>query len=95
MTQQEEVEGLVKEVQEIKTNLTTATTNITTEFAEIEKQITEGKSGSEVNLGPLKEAIAELKTPSEELENLKPVPVSDQEVGKTDTAADDAARASV
>lgn len=71
---QEEVQELVTTVDAIKTDLETAKTTIESEFAELEKQIAEGKTGGEVNLTPLSEAIASLTPQAQALEQLKANP---------------------
>lgn len=75
MATQAEVDLLAQEANTIKENLVTAKTNIEERFALLEKVIGEQPKpvGEAVDLTGLKEAIAELGTPSQELEDLEPI----------------------
>lgn len=73
MATQAEVDGLTGEVKQIKDNLATAKTNIEDRFSALEQSISEGKTGTSVDLSGLKDAITSLGTPSKELEDLQPV----------------------
>lgn len=74
MTTEQEVQELTQKVEAISTGLSTAVTLIQEEFATLEKQIGEGKSGTEVNVAPLKAAIEKLEPVATQIEGLKPVP---------------------
>jgi hypothetical protein len=70
---QAEVDALTGEVTQIKNNLATARANIEERFALLEKELGEGKKGTEVDITGLKTAVADLGTPTQELEDLQPI----------------------
>lgn len=73
MATQAEVDKLVTDVKQILTNLGTAKTNIEERFSALEQALSEGKTGSDVDITGLKTAVGELGTPTTELEDLQPV----------------------
>lgn len=71
-----EVEELVAVVTTISTELGEAKKQTEEKFEALEKLIAEGKTGSQVDLGPLKSAIENLKAPVTAVKELEPKEVS-------------------
>lgn len=74
MDQQVEIDTLTGKVNDVSTGLTSAVTAIQSEFASLEKQISEGTPTSALDLSKLSTAIEGLEPLATQLEQIKPEP---------------------